>query len=349
MAFIFPTSPTTGTQFVAPTGYIYLYDTSASWTTKGDTQPSNPFTDSFRYRTIYTRGYVSAGYKSGSPWRNVNKTQHSTDVTTNLGDMVDYNASYIGGGFSDYYHYVYGMSGAVNGSSTHTSSVNMSTDSGRTHNSIWNTKTTRGDTDVLMNGSLTVGYITAGGSTATDKHNYVTETMYNAGSVGANPASAGGTAGGIATLHGQFRGWIAVNSTAAYIEFATETWISGTWSSGSDGQPKGLSTKMGYGYCATGSYGGSATYNKWNDFVPGTTAITTVARPDTCGEENHQIGQNHGYSLGSYNGNQTNNTQKINYLTDTSTAMGSDTQPKGHDGMSSGCCGTASAFLLGGV
>jgi hypothetical protein len=347
MAYDFPSSPVASTLFVAPVGVVYAYDNSISWTTKGDTLTSNPFTNAFKYRTIYTRGYVSAGYKNGSPWRNVNKTQHTTDVTTNLGDMLDANASYIGGGFSDYYHYVYGMSGAVNGSSTTTSSVNMSTDSGRTQNSAWNTKTSRGDCEALMNSNLTIAYITAGGSSATDKHNYVTETMMNAGSAPANPLTSGGTAGGIASMFGEFRGWIGVNTSGAYIEWATETWTSAGWTTDADGQPKGLSSKHGYGYCAQGSYNGSATYRKFNDYTGGG-AVTSFSRPDTCGEENHQIGQNWGYSLGSYNGNQTNNTQKINYLTDTSTAMGSDTQPKGHDGMSSGCCGTASAMLLGG-
>ncbi len=347
MAYDFPGSPSTGTQYVAP-NRLYVYEGSA-WSTRGADIAPNPLNKTFRYRTIYTRGYVSAGYKGGSPWRNVNKTIHSTDMTTNLGDMLDYSASYIGGGFSDYYHYVYGMSGAVGGSSTWTSSVNMATDAGRTHDSAWDTKTSRSDCEALMNSNLSIAYITAGGSSATDRHNYITETMSVAGSVAANPATGGGTGNGIAAMFGEFRGWIAVNSTAAYIEWATETWTSGTWSSGSDGQPKGLSSKLGYGYCATGSYGGSATYNKWNDYTPGTSAVTTISRPDSCGEENHQVGQNHGYSLGSYNGNQTNNSQKINYLTDTSSAMGSDTQPKGHDGMSSGCCGTASAQMLGGV
>lgn len=346
MAYDFPASPSTGTQYVAP-NRLYVYEGTA-WSTRGNEITPNPFTNSFRYRTIYTRGYVSAGYKNSTPWRNVNKTIHSTDVTTNLGDMLDYAASYIGGGFSDYYHYVYGMSGAVGGSSTWTSSVNMANDAARAHNSAWDTKTSRSDCEALMNSNLSVAYITGGGSAATDKHNYVTETMYAAGSVPANGATSGGSGGGIAALFGEYRGWIAVSGTAAYITWATETWASGTWSSGSDGQPKGLSSKLGYGYCSTGSYGGSNTYNKWNDYTPGTTAVTTISRPDSCGEENHQVGQNHGYSLGSFNGAQTNNTQKINYLTDTSTAMGSDTQPKGHDGMSSGCCGTASAQMLGG-
>ena len=281
-------------------------------------------------------------------FRSLNKTIHSTDITSNLGDLLDYSASYIGGGFSDYYHYVYGMSGAVGGSSTFTSSVNMATDAARTHDSNWDTKTSRGDCAAMPNATLTMCYITGGGSTATDKHNYVTEIMYASGSAPANPASSGGTAGGLGSMFGQYRGWVAVSSTGAYLTWATDTWTSATWSTGADGQPKGLSSKHGYGYLSTGSYGGSASYNKFNDYTGGS-AVSTVSRPDTCGEENHQVGQNWGYSLGSYNGAQTNNTQKINYLTDTSTAMGSDTQPKGHNGMSSGACGTASATVLGGA
>lgn len=347
MAYDFPSAPATGDQFVTPTGFIYVYNGS-SWTTDGSTLASNPFQNSFRYRTIYTRGYVSAGYANSTPWRSVNKTQHTTDVTTNLGDMVDYAASYIDGSWSDYYHYVYGMSGVVMGSATWTSSVNMATDSARAYSTAWFTKTSRGDCAALMNSNLTVAYITAGGSSSTDKHNLVTEVMMDAGSCPANPLGGGGTAGGVAHMFGEFRGWIGTGSSGAYLTWATETWTSASWVTDADGQPKGLSSKLGFGYCAQGSYSGSATYRKFNDFNGGS-AVSSFSRPETCGEENHQVGQNWGYSLGSYNGSgQTNNTQKVFYTTDSAIAMGSATQTKGHAGRSSGACGTASAFVLGG-
>lgn len=345
MAYDFP-SASNGTQHVV-SGGLYIY-ANGSWNMSSESLGiTNPYANNFKYRTIYTRGYVSAGYKGGSPWRNVNRTVHSTDVTTNLGDMLDYSASYIDGSFSDYYHYVYGMSGSVGGSSTFTSSVNMSTEAARTHDSNWDTKTSRSDCAAMPNSNLSVTYITGGGSSATDKHNMITEIMYAAGTAPANPYSSGGTGGGLASIFGEFRGWIGTGSNGAYISWSTDTWTSASWVTDADGQPKGLSSKHGYGYCSSGSYGGSATYRKFNDYNGGS-SIASVSRPDTCGEENHQVGQNHGYSLGSYNGNQTNNTQKINYLTDTSTAMGSDTQPKGHDGMSSGACGTAASTILGG-
>jgi hypothetical protein len=350
MAFDFPSSPTAGTQYVAPTGRIYLYDDS-SWTLKGDTQTTNPFTNSFRYRTVYTRGYMSAGYKNSTPWRNVNRTQHSTDVTTNLGDMVDYAASYIDGSWSDYYHYVYNMSGAVQGSSNRTSSVNMSTESIRGVNTSWYTTSNRTNLGALMNSNLSACYITCGGSAGTDKHNMVTEVMMAAGTIANNPVGAGGTAGGVSRFFGEFYGWINYSGSSASISWSSETWTSGglTFAENSDGQPKGLSSKLGFAYCATGSYAGSATYYKYNDVTGGSTVLS-ISRPESCGEENQQVGQNWGYTIGSYNGAaQTNNAQKMNYLTDTCIAMGSDTQPKGHDGASSAATGSASSLLLGGA
>jgi hypothetical protein len=35
----------------------------------------------FETRTLITHGYQAGGYKGGNPWRSVNKTWHSTDIT----------------------------------------------------------------------------------------------------------------------------------------------------------------------------------------------------------------------------------------------------------------------------
>ena len=66
------------------------------------------------------------------------------------------------------------------------------------------------------------------------------------------------------------------------------------------------------------------------------------------GEENYQTGQEHGYCIGHYNGVQNNNTYKVVHATDTFTTLGSTAQPKGHDGISSASCASASAYILGG-
>ena len=345
MAIDFPSSPTTGSLSLQTPG-LYVYDGSG-WTQNTAANSPDIFTTNpFLYRTIYTRGYVSNGYASSTPWQNVNRTVHTTDTTTNLGDMHNNTGSYLDGGWSEYYHYVYNASGAVGGSSTNVSAMNMATESSRTHLNSWDLKVSRANNGALMNPSLSAAYITAGANATTDKHNYATETMY---SLGNNCPTSGGTGGGVSRFFGSTYGWVWASGSGGYLSWTTETWASGGLNISTDGQPKGLSTKLGWAYCATGSYGGAATYYKINDLT-GSNISTSISRPEACGEENCQVGQYWGYTLGSYNGAaQTNNTTKVNYLTDVVTAMGSDTQPKGHAGMSSGATGSASALILGGA
>lgn len=347
MAIDFPSSPSVGTQYVSPLGFVYLYDSSSSWTTLGDTQASNPFLNSFKYRTIYTRGYTLAGYAAGTPWSNVNRTHHATDMTTNLGDIMDRSAGYIDGGYSDYNAYTYGMSNGINtgNNSTWTSSVSMATEAGRTHDTNWDTKTTRADCAVLLNPSLTIGFITGGGTLNTDKHNYVTELMMVVGSAPANPSVS--AAGAAAACFGATKGW-AVASAVANFTFVTETWVNAGMTNGSDGHSKMLGTKHGFAYGHSAGNTGTAVITKWND-TTGATISAATSSPDNSGEENFQIGQNWGYCLGSYNGGYSTNTYKINYLTDVVTAMGSDTQPKGHSGLCSGAPASASSLVVGGL
>lgn len=342
MAFSFPSSPSTGTLFAAPSGKMYVWD--GTWTLFGDTQTSNPFANSFLYRTIYTKGYMSGGYKSSSPWRNVNKTIHATDMTTNLGDKLVYNSSYIGGGFSDYNTFIYPSTGSVGGSGTIVESMTMSTETMFSLDSAKYLKSTRSDCEALMTPSLTAAYIVGGGTTAVDRHNYTTDIMLSAGTAPASPLS-GGTAGGLGSFFGQYKAWISQGAGSSFT-WATETWATGGMSWGTDGQPKGLSSKHGYGYGGTGSYPGSVNVGKYSEATGST--LATIARNKTNGEENFQIGQNWGYMLGAYDGSaQNNDAGRMNYLTDVWTALGSDTQPKGHDGASSGCSATGSAALVG--
>lgn len=353
MAFDFPSSPSVGDQFVAPSGILYLYDNNSSWSTLADTQSPNPFTNNYKYRTIYTRGYVGAGYKNSSPWRNVNRTAHTTDITTNLGDILDRNSAYVDGGWSDYYGYIYVMGNGVLQQSwaggspvTWVSSYNMTNETGRTHDTAWDLQNGRYEPGCLINGNLTIGYITGGGTSATDKHNYVTETMYTSGGVGNNPSVS---AQQVAVLFGEFKGWAAASAVAC-LDFATETWTNGGMSwTGTDGHSKGLSTKHGHGYGKNAGNTATTTVSKYSDVTGATINASAATTPNSSGEENFQVGQNWGYCLGHYDGAQNNLTYKQNYLTDSITAMGSDTQPKGHDGMSSAGSASASSMLLGGL
>jgi hypothetical protein len=314
----------------------------------GHRQYRTLFGNTFYTRTIYTRGYMMCGYQSSSPWRNTNRTIHSTDTTTNLGDMMDNGASYIDGGFSDYNAYAFNDGGTVNSNSTYTSSMSMVTETLRAHNNSWNLGTTRTNCKALMNNGLTSIYITGGASQATDKLSTVTDTMLGSGTVGSNGATAGGTAGGLSGFWGEFYGTIGASSNSSSLRWTTETWTTGTWtwSSNTDGQPKGLSSKYGYGYNASGTYNGSSTLYKFND--TNGSLISSFGRPESCGEENCQVGQDWGYTIGSYNGtNQTNNSTKVSYTTDSCVALGSTGQPKGHGGASSGACGTAASLIAG--
>lgn len=340
-----PSSPTAGMiRFNTETNSMESYDSVlSSWTRL------SPPGSTFRFRTIITRGYMLCGYKDSSPWRNVNRTNHSTDITTNLGDVLDYAAGYAGGGFSDYYAYVYSADNTVGGASTNTSSFNMATEAGRSHNASWDTKYSRSDLDVLINPNWTIGYIVGGGYSEVDKHNYVTEVMYSAGSIG-NAPSGGGTGGGIGVFYGEKYGWVSSGtSVCGYLTFSSETWSSGGISWATDGQPKGLSSKHGYGYGGIGSYAGSLELYKFND--KSGSLISTLSRAGgTQGEENLEMGQDWGYQIGGYNGSSQNNISwKLNYITDVFTLGGSDMQPKGHDGASSGATASASSQILGGI
>jgi len=348
MAFDFPSSPSAGTQFLNISG-IYLYDNSGSWTTIGDTLTSNPFgLNPFKYRSIYTRGYVSGGYKDTSPWRNVNRTVHYTDTTTNLGDIMDQAAAYTDGSFNDYYQYIYASSPSWPGTGSYTSSINMQTEVGRTHSSSWDltqNMTQYGDVGVVINSNLTMAWI-IGNQTLFDKHNLVTEIMYSAGTGG-----SGGTAGDfVAAWYGERYGWIKHSyegNRNLKLEFSTETWSSGGLTVGTDGWGKALPTKDGYAYVKNGGNIVNGIY-KVND-TTGSNIRTDLTAPDgNAGEENYQTGQNWGYCLGHYNGAQNNNTYKVTHATDALVSLGATSQPKGHDGMSSAATSSASSQFLGG-
>jgi hypothetical protein len=346
----FPSSPATGARYISPNGHPYFYD-GRVWSSTGTTINPNPIANNtFLYRTIYTRGYTHCGYQNGSPWKNTNRTVHVSDTTTNLGDMMDNNSSYIDGGFSDYNTYVFNNSGGVGGNSTITSTMSMITESLRTISSSRYMTVGRSNCKALMNPGLTAIYITAGGNSTTDKFNTLTDTMMYASYVG---GSGSGSNNGMSGFWGATYGIIGASGTSGWLAWSTETWTTGTWSWGannSDGQPKGLSSKWGLGYNSNGSYPGTTTYYKFNDTTGAN--ITNFSRPFKAGEENCQVGQDWGYTLGCYNDvgdGQNNRSTKQSYLTDSCVELGSAGQPKGHGGMSSGCCGTGSVTLLGGT
>ena len=75
---------------------------------------------------IITHGYVAGGYKNANPWYNVNRTVHSNDTSTNLGDIMNYAASYCDGANSDRALYIYGGDNSFSGNTSRVWKMNLS-------------------------------------------------------------------------------------------------------------------------------------------------------------------------------------------------------------------------------
>jgi hypothetical protein len=342
MAYDFPSSPTAG-QRVVVDGRYYLYD-GESWTTKYSDYAASPVAaNPFKYRAIYTRGYVACGYKNGSPWRNINRCTHSNDTTTNLGDQISSAAAYIDGGFSDYYFYIWGGGLAY---SAECRGFSMVTEVGRTNPGTWNLPVSKYAMACLMNPGLSICYIAGGGNANTNKFNMATEVM-----LGSSMATMPGSVYEHSScFYGETRGWYRDAYGTRYFTWANETWVSygGSWAA-SDGIVKALPTKEGYGYQKNG--GNVATAIHYQLRESDGTVLSTNAFTDpngANGEENYHTGQDKGYCLGQYNGAQNNLSWVLIYATNTPTAGGAAMQPKGHDGMSSAANSSASAQFTGG-
>lgn len=327
-------------------------------------------------RSLLTHGYTAGGYKDAIAWRSVNKTWHANDVTLYCGEQLKVGAAYAAGTFSDYNGYQHGAGGGYATASTHTDSYNLGTGVSRTVNlglsganpggpfgyagkdptgdgqgiayggagappgvGSWELSVGRTYFAGTQNQIGQVGYITGGSeSTACDKFNFPTEIMYigtSSGITGQHATAAGGATSMFWSLAGQMRKML----------FSTDTWS--TWAPGTAAAPDGvckmLSTKLGYHYVGSGS-NSTTPVMKWSD-TTGTTLTAALAKPSAQGEENFQMGQNWGYCLGAFNGQQNNYTFKVTYSNDAFTVMGSTTQPKGHAGMSSGVCSSAAASI----
>ena len=347
MAIKFRANPSTGRRVLAKNGRVYRYN-GKSWTTK---KPAEINANRFKYRSIYTRGYTSGGYKNSSPWRNVNRTQHATDTTANLGDLMDRNAAYTMSSYSDYNQYIYNatVGGTHATLGNYTNSISMVNEAGRAHSTTWDTPSSfssYGDLSVVMDPGLVNAYLIGGGYEAC-KHNLVTEVMGAHGSAGSYTSSFN------LSFQGALYGWhfstYSPGSVNVKFEFSTETYSDGNLSLGTNnGWGKALSTKDGWAYVKASPNTGSLIY-KVSDLT-GVNIRTDLVTPDgNAGEENYQSGQEHGYCLGHYNGSQNNNTYKVDYATDTLTNLGSDAQPKGHDGCSSAGTAPASSGIIGGL
>ena len=125
----------TGAVYTPPTAAaagatLFSDGTSAFWSYPGVANAA--IGTGFQYRTLLTHGFMAGGYKGSNPWRSINKTWHANDITFYCGEQLDRPAAYTDGVFSDYNGYIFGGSSGFQGTSSHTSSVNLHNGIGRT-------------------------------------------------------------------------------------------------------------------------------------------------------------------------------------------------------------------------
>ena len=291
------------------------------------------FATTWRYRTIINRGYMMGGYRSSAPWNNINQTIHSTDTTTNLGDIMTYQAAYHDGGFSDTVGMSWGVDNSYPGTTANGQSFNMTNNTSRGASSSWNMSVSRNDLGCVNDDVNNYAYMTGGGSEATDRFNFTTDTRDTTiGNSGLSADYVGAADGG---THGYF--W---NGTHRKLTFSNTTFTGMFATRGT--HSKGLTSKWGFFYM--GPPNDTQDMLKVNTTTD--TALGTLGQypgVDSQGEHNFEMGQDVGYSIGMWQGDfsQANDSWKLYYSTDTfdQGVNGHATlQPKGHDGCSSGAC-----------
>lgn len=340
------------------------------WAYQGYSGTENTInTGSWLYRSIYTHGFLAAGYKGSNPWRSVNKTWHPTEVTIYCGEQIAYTQGYTNGFWSDYHAYIIAGAG-----------FNVATDiicSYSLHNGTMRTFTADGygsatapygyvgndpknegitygtagyasggvggmkmsatylDPPATQNMISQAGYVTGGGQTTLQKMHMPTEVMYNST---AAPYSDRGDAS-----YGETIGWFKFAGNKAYLTFASDSWTTGGFTSAStDVHSKMMGSKHGFFYVDNGN-NVTLPKNKVNQSTGAT--ISTFNKIRAYGEANNEDGQDNGYVLGHFDGQQNNHTIRQSYSTDAEVTLGFASMPKGHYGQSSGACSTGAATI----
>ena len=332
--------------------------------------PGTAIASSWIYRTLYTHGYLAAGYKGSNAWRCTNKTWMQTDTTLYCGEQLDREGSYLDGNFSDHNGYLQnnGHGGAgtnlssyslANGQTRKITTTGGFSSAGISYGYVghdpknegldyggtgysgnvggWNFSVNTNDSAGTAAIKNQAGYWSGGSTTVCHKLHYGTEIMYT---TTASPSSAGPSTG----AHGETCGWIHFAGNTKYsLTWSNDTWGDSGWGPAlGDGHCKCLSTKHGHHYLGTGN---NVTLNQTRFSDTNGANINTFAKIRACGEENPMMGQDHGYQMGHYDGQQNNHTVKYIYTNDAQSTMGSGCMPKGHYGQSSGCCTTAAAAV----
>jgi hypothetical protein len=295
------------------------------------------------YRQVIASGYVAGGYKSGTPWRNVNKMNHATDVIGSLGDLLQGTVAYSSGFCNRDNGFMWGATGMGTGS--YTVSFNMRSDTTKTAATAHNTTRAVSDNGTAFK-EHDLGFVCGGGSAVLDIFNGATETM-QAASHGKSLYASGDTDGAHATISDELKslggcatGGFRIGHNTTTVSAVTTGFINASASPGtqfnSNGQQKGINSKIGKGWVGNeGTYNLGYNYRRWQFSTE--TNLGIIVRPiGNVGEENFDMGQDHNYMHGMYDGLQNNRSQKWYYWTETGVELGAGSQRIGVPGGSSG-------------
>jgi hypothetical protein len=307
----------------------------------------------YYYRQILTTGYSLAGYKSSTPWKNVNRLVMNTEITISLGDQLTYAVNYHGGTCGADKAYIMGCnsSGGMQATGSITQVYNMRTEVGTTG---YTSSYTRGAAAVWAgNDGYQLAAYTSGGFQGTganviEKMPFSTET---ATTISATLPSTNNFWNAITGSTETFAGIIGANSSAfdgssvsgsSFFTYSTDTISSASVNISNGAQEKVLSSKLNRVYGGTsGGTSGSASFTKtvWSDL----TQSTITNNYGGSSEQNYIMGQDRGWCIGLYTGSsgspanvQSNDSFRMIYATDTSSAANIGTSRKGVSGSSSG-------------
>jgi hypothetical protein len=314
------------------------YDPSLSLVQSISRSYTMTLTTPWKFRQIITRGFTISGYRDAIPFRSCNRTTHSNDTTTSLGDLTDRSFNYKGAAVGLSVIYSFGTTNAHNASSNHTSAFDM-----RLEVQFGN----------RMNSNKTVGmcavafheyywaWMSGGGNDATEEYNLMTETR-TSNNIGAGLAGAAGATAGLWCMNGEDFSIYYDGSNQRTFTHATRTMSTRSAGNPSNShQQKSVQSKNGVAWAGgDGSYAGGFFFRQTNMVTNTLTSSNSGSKPiQNCGEENPDIGQEHQYVIGTFDGLQNNRAWRFNYATGTGFEGGASMQSKGVPGRSSGTNG----------
>jgi len=286
----------------------------------------------WKFRQVINVGYTGGGYKDGSPWRQVHRTNHATHQTTNLGIQMDHPGSYISGACSDTTFFLWSTPSDNSHFtvSSRTSGFHMYTETSKSHNSTFNTYSDRNDSGTSFKETY-LSFHGGGDRSGMEVFNLATEARQsnNGGDLRSGSTNS--------AFSDKDQGYHWADSAGWKVNHQTFS-VSGSSHWSAHGQQKGQPTKVRVGYCGNeGSYNGGYNLRRWNLTNDSNTGTFSKYRAN-CGEENFIMGQDWGYMIGNYDGAQNNGTWQQQFSTDTRTDH-SGLQPTANAGQSSGHCG----------